>query len=196
MSREQARFIIALIIVVSLSVVGYYVATSLRAQRQQERDLTKWAADVVPEATQRMQHFRRAKIRDGKKVWEIAARQARYSQEKNEIVVEGPEVSLYLADGEVIELHCQEGRVYLNGDDEEVSLMELAGDLEIRVKDLVITTPNAVYNSEQNTITSPGPVRIVGRGLEVEGQGYTVNVAEKMLTLNADVRTTVTKGEG
>lgn len=195
MSREQARFIIALVVVVSLAVVGYYVAASLRAQRQQELDITKWAMDVVPEAAQRMQNFRRAKIRDGKKVWEIAARQARYSQEKNEIVVEGPEVSLYLKDGEVIALRCQEGRIHLDGD-EEVSRMELSGGLEIRLNGMVITTPNAVYDSEPNTITSSGPIHIVGRGLEVEGQGYTVNVSEKRLTLHADVRTTMTKGEG
>lgn len=195
MSREQIRFVIALVVVASLGMVGYYVTTSLKAQRQQEQDLTKWVADVVPEAAQRMQNFRRAKIRDGKKVWEIAARQARYSQENNEIVVEGPEVSLYMKDGDVIALRCQEGRVHLDGD-EEVSRMELSGNLEIRINDLVITTPSAEYNSEQNTIASSGPVRIVGRGLEVEGQGYSVNVSEKRLTLNADVRTTVTKGEG
>jgi LPS export ABC transporter protein LptC len=195
MNREQVRFIIALVVVVSLAVVGYYVATSLRAQERQEQDLTKWAKDIVPEVAQRMQNFRRAKIRDGKKVWEIAAQQARYLQDNNEVVVERPEVSLYLKDGEIIALRCQEGRVYLDGD-EDVTRMELSGDLEIRVNDLVITTPNAVYNSEQNTIVSSGPIHIAGRGLEVEGQGYTVNVSEKRLTLNADVRTTMTKGEG
>jgi LPS export ABC transporter protein LptC len=195
MSREQVRFVIALTVAVSLVIVGYYVATTLQAQRLREQDLAQLVKDVAPEAAQRMRNFRRAKIRDGKKVWEIAARQARYSQETNEIVVEGPEVSLFLKEGETIALRCKEGRVYLN-DDEDVIRMEFSGELEMRVNDFVITTPNAVYESAHNTITSPGPVHIVGRGLAVEGQGYTVDVAEKRVTLNTNVRSTVTREEG
>jgi LPS export ABC transporter protein LptC len=195
MSREQARFIIALAVVVSLVIVGYQLVTTLQAQRRSEQDVARLVTDVAPEAAQRMQNFRRAKIRDGKKVWEIAARQASYSQENNEIVVEGPEVTLYVKNGDVIALRCHEGRVHLNND-EEMIRMELSGDLEMRVGDFVITTPNAVYENERNAIFSDGPVRIVGQGVEVEGQGYTVDVAEKRLTLNAAVYTTVARGEG
>jgi LPS export ABC transporter protein LptC len=195
MSREQARFMIALAVVISLGIVGYQLVTTLRAQKQNEQDIARLVTDVAPEAAQRMQNFRRAKIRDGKKVWEIAARQASYSQENNEIVVEGPEVTLYVKNGDVIALRCQEGRVHLN-DDEEMIRMELSGDLEMRVGDFVITTPNAVYENERNAIFSDGPVRIVGQGVEVEGQGYTVDLAEKRLTLNAEVHTTVARGEG
>jgi LPS export ABC transporter protein LptC len=195
MSRAQVRFIIALAVAMSLVIVGYQLVTTLKAQRRHEQDIARLVTDVAPEMAQRMQNFRRAKIRDGKKVWEIAARQASYSQENNEIVVEGPEVTLYVKNGDIIALRCHEGRVHLN-DDEEVIRMELSGDLEMRVGDLVITTPNAVYENERNAIFSNGPVRIVGQGVEVEGQGYIVDVAEKRLTLNAAVYTTVARGEG
>lgn len=195
MSRGQARFLIALVVTVSLLIVAYYVVSTLQAQRLSEKNIEWLRADVPPEEGQRMQNFRRAKIRDGKKVWEIAARQARYSRENNEIIVEGPEVTLYLNDGDVVALRCQEGRVHL-GEGEEVSRMELSGDLVVQVNNFVITTPNAVYENEHNTISSPGPVRIVGQGMEVEGQGYVVDVSEKRVTLNADVRTTVMRGEG
>jgi LPS export ABC transporter protein LptC len=194
MSQEQIRFLIALAVAISLTVVGYQLITALRTQKLQERDLAHLVKDVEPETAQRMQNFRRAKIREGKKVWEIAARQANYLQEKNEIVVEGPEVSLYIKDGGVIALRCQEGRVHLS-EDEEVIRMELSGDLEMRVDDFVITTPQAVYESERNAIFSDGPVYIVGQGVAVEGRGYIVEVSEKRLTLKADVQTTVTRGE-
>ena len=195
MSRVQARFVIALAVVISLAIVGHQLVTTLQAQRQNERDIAHLVTDVAPEAAQRMQNFRRAKIRDGKKVWEIAARQASYSHEKNEIVVEGPEVTLYVKNGDVIALRCHEGRVHLNND-EEVIRMELSGDLEMRVGDFVITTPNAVYENERNTIFSDSPIRIVGQGVEVEGQGYNVDVSEKSLTLNAEVSTIVARREG
>lgn len=195
MSRDQVRFLIALAVVTSLIIVGYQLVAALQAQKRIEHDMAHLVDDVEPEATQRMQNFRRAKIRDGKKVWEIAARQARYSHENNEIVVERPEVSFYMKNGDVVALRCHEGRVRLD-DHEEVIRMELSGDLEMRINDFVITTPNAVYESERNVIFSDGPVRIVGQSVEVEGQGYTVDVAEKRLTLNAKVQTTVTRGEG
>ncbi|MBI3300583.1 MAG: LPS export ABC transporter periplasmic protein LptC [Deltaproteobacteria bacterium] len=196
MSREQMRFVVAVAATLVFIVVGYYLTVTLRAQRHSERQLKQWAADLSPEAAQRMQNFRRTKIRDGKKVWEIAARQASYSEDSNEILVEAPEVSLYLSDGEVIALRCQEGRVHLDSGEQEVTRMELIGNLEIRIGDFSVKTPAAVYESEHNTISSPGPVQITGRGFSVEGQGYTVDVTDKRLTLNADVRTTVTREEG
>lgn len=195
MSREQLRFVLGLTVAASLLIVGYFVVSALRAQKVNDDEIRRLAADVVPEAEQRMQNFRRAKIRDGKKVWEIAARQARYSQEHGDIVVEGPEVSLYLKDGEVVALRCREGRVRLDND-EEVMRLELAGEIEVRLNGFVITTDSAVYESEQNTISSPGTVRVVGNGVEVEGQGYSVDVAEKRLSLAANVRTTVMRKEG
>jgi LPS export ABC transporter protein LptC len=195
MSREQLRFVLALAVTASLLVVGYAVMSSLRVQKANDEEIRRLAQDVVPEAQQRMQNFRRAKIRDGRKVWEIAARQARYSQENGEIVVEGPEVSLYPKEGEVISLRCQQGKVRLDGD-EEVAHLELSGAIEVRLDGFVITTANAVYDSELNTISSAGPVRVSGNGVEVEGEGYAVDVGAKRLTLAANVRTTVMKREG
>ncbi len=195
MSREQARFLVALTVSSLLIVVGYYLISTLRAQRLKDRTVAEMAKDIVPDAAQRMQQFRRAKIRDGKKVWEIAASQARYLEENHVIVVENPDVTLYTKDEDPIALRCQEGRVHLD-DQEEISTMELIGSVEVRVDDLLITTPNAVYEQNRDLISSSAPLRIVGRGLEVEGRDYTVVVSEKRLNLNADVRTTITREKG
>jgi LPS export ABC transporter protein LptC len=194
MSREQVRFLIALIVAISLAAVGYHVAATLRAQRIQEENLSPMVKDVLPDTDQRMQNFHRAKIRDGKKVWEVTARQARYTEESSIIIVESPDVTLYLKDGNPVALRCQEGRIYLD-DHQEVSSMELTGNVEVRVNDLVITTTTAMYKQEGNTLSSSAPLRIVGRGLEAEGQGYTVDITEKRLNLHADVNTTFTNAK-
>jgi lipopolysaccharide export system protein LptC len=102
-------------------------------------------------------------------------------------------VTLYLKDGEMIALRCREGRVFVEGGEQEVKRMELNGDLEMHIGDLSLKTPSAVYESEQNIISSSDLVQITGRGLSVEGQGYTVDVDEKRLTLNADVHTLITR---
>lgn len=196
MSREQARFVVAVAALCVFVTVGYYLTVTLRAQQHNEHQLKRWAADLSPEVDQRMQDFRRVKMRDGKKVWEIAARQARYSQDSRELVVEGPEVSLYFSDGTVLALHCREGRVQLDSGEHVATRMELIGDLEMQLGDFSLRAQEAVYESERNTISSPGVVQVTGRGFTVEGVGYTVDVTEKLLTLNGEVRTTVDRREG
>jgi LPS export ABC transporter protein LptC len=196
MSRGQLRFIIGIAVVLLLVTIGYHLTVNVRAQKERDKVIEKLVADLPPETEQRMQNFRRVKVRDGKKVWEIAARQARYSGESGEVTVDAPEVALYFGDGEVIALRCREGRVYLNAGEQEVTRIELKGDLEMRIGDFLLNTQEAVYESEHNIISSSAPVQVVGRGFTVEGQGYTIAVADKRLTLNAAVRTTLNKGEG
>jgi LPS export ABC transporter protein LptC len=197
MSREQARFLVALTASVLLVVVGYYLISTLRAQRLKDQNIADLRKDVFPDAAQRMQRFRRAKIVDGQKVWEIAANQARYLEEDHLIILEKPDVTLYVKDESPVVLRCQEGRVHLN-DQQDISTMELTGDVEVQVNDFIITTPTAVYDQARDLISSSASLHIVGRGLEVEGREYTVKVSEKRLNLHADVRTTMTheKGEG
>jgi len=175
--------------------VGYRLRVTMRQQQEAEAKVKEIAPDLTAMTEQRMQDFRRTKVRDGKKVWEIVARQARYSQERQEVIVEGPEFSLYLKDGEVIALKSQEARVHLDSKGQEVSRIELKGNLEMRVGDFSIKTQEATFENERNTIVSDGTVQIDGPGLSVAGQGYMVDVAEKRLTLNADVQTTINKGE-
>jgi LPS export ABC transporter protein LptC len=168
----------------------------MHVQHHKKRLLDKISKDIVPEADQRMQNFRRVEVRDGKKIWEIAARQARYFEANGEVIVEAPEVSFYLSDGGVIALRCGEGHLYIAKDGKTVTQMELKNDLQVQIGDFSVRTQEAVYDSEHDTISSPGPVQITSQGLLVEGQGYTVDVGDKRLTLNADVHTTLTKEEG
>jgi LPS export ABC transporter protein LptC len=196
MNRSQARFVSALAALLLLSGIVYYLTVTVRDQRRNVRLQKEIGASVDPDADQRMQNFRRVQVRDGKKIWEVAARQARYFQDSGEVAVDAPEVSLYLNSGETIALRCGEGRLHLGANDTDVTRIELKRDLEIRIGDFSLRTQEAVYDSEHNTISSPGSVQISGPGLWIEGQGYTVDVTDKRLTLNAEVRTTVTREEG
>lgn len=196
MSRYQVRFVTALAAALLIGGVVYHLFVTMRIQHHNQRLLEKIRKEVVPEADQRMQNFRRVQVRDGRKIWEIAAHQARYFEANGELVVEAPEVSFYLNDGEVITLRCGEGRLHMGKDEKAITQMELKNELQIQVGDFSLRTQEAVYDSEHDTISSPGAVQITSRGLLVEGQGYTVDVADKRLTLNADVRTTLTKEEG
>jgi len=196
MSRYQVRFVTALVAVLLMVGVVYHLTVTLRRQHHNTQIIETMRKDIVPEADQRLQNFRRVQVRNGKKIWEIAARQARYFEADGEMIVEAPEVSFYLSDGEVVALRCGEGRLHMGKDAKTITQMKLQNDLQIQIGDFSLHTQEAVYDSEHDTISSAGAVQITSRGLLVEGQGYTVDVADKRLTLNAEVRTTVTKEEG
>ena len=194
MSRGQARFLIAGVVLLLFAVVGHGLMNNNAAS---ERNDPGFEAPLPTTAEQRMQNFRRVKIRpDGQKAWEIVARQARYLTEDHLVIVEAPEFSFYPKDSEAFSLKSREARVVLTADKkEEVMRVELNGNLEMQVGDFIIKTETAVFETEQNRISSTSAVQINGPGVEVAGQGYAVDVVNKHLTLEADVQTTLTRRE-
>jgi LPS export ABC transporter protein LptC len=196
MSRGQARFLIISLVAILLAVVGRSLI--INTNRADNNDP---ALDPTPGPTatseQRMENFKRVKIRpDGKKAWEIVARKARYSPEDHLVIVESPQFSFYTKEGEPFSLRSREARVLLTSDkNEEVTRVELSGDLEMQVNDFLVKTQEAIFEAEQNRISSPGAVQIDGPGVTVVGQGYSVDVANKLLTLEGEVQTTLSRSE-
>ena len=196
MNRNQIRFLLGLTILALLTTLGY-LGSQVGKQPDTARLIDQLAAESTEEDTvQRMTEFRRVKMQDGEKVWEIVARQARYFPDKNEIIIETPEVSLYLDDGEAVALRCQEGTIHLDGSSQDLRGIELRGDVEMTMGDIVFTTEKAIYDRQKNTISSSGLIYIVGQVFTIEGRGYTVAIDTKHLTLKAEVQTTVTQEVG
>ncbi len=193
MSRNQVRFVIGLVIVCLLGGLGYRLGAGLWLQRQGDQELPAFTS---ADADQRMQNFQRIKMRGGKKIWEIAATQARFFEDRRELLVDSPAIALYLDSGEVFALQCQEGRVYLDESVQEIVLMKLRGDIEMQIGELSLKTQTALYDSAQNTISAPDTVHIVGQGLYIEALGYQVAMNEKQITLHAKVHTTLAREEG
>ena len=196
MSRSQARFIISAMVFALLTVVGHRLVVNNQAGEAKIKEL-EGPTPIASTTDQQMNDFRRVKVRpDGKKAWEIVARKARYSTENHLVIVEAPQFSFYPKDGDAFSLRSREARVLLTSDTkQEVMRIELSGDLEMQVGDLVITTQEAIFENEQNRISSQAAVQITGPGVVVAGQGYSVDVVNKYLTLDADVQTTLSRRE-
>ncbi|HZA57502.1 MAG TPA: hypothetical protein VE616_24895, partial [Candidatus Udaeobacter sp.] len=69
--HKRKRLILLAIIFVSLAAVGYKVAESIWVMKAREfrKDPLK-ALEHLPESALHIRDFRRAKIEDGRKVWE------------------------------------------------------------------------------------------------------------------------------
>lgn len=196
MSRHQIRFILGITVLGLILALGY-LSSQVGKDPATARLIDELSTpDVTEEAmVQRMTEFRRVKMQDGKKVWEIVARQARYFADTNAVVIDTPEVSLYFSDGEAVALRCQEGTVHLNRESDLLHI-DLRGNLEIQMGAISLKTDQATYDRQKNTISSDGVIHVVGQGFTLEGKGYTVAVDTKQLTLNAEVYTTVTRESG
>ncbi len=196
MSRHQIRFMLGLTVLGLIFALGY-LSSQVGKDPATARLIDELSTPDATEETlvQRMTEFRRVKMQDGKKVWEIVARQARYFADTNAVVIDTPEVSLYFSDGEAVALRCQEGTVHLDGEADLLHI-ELRGNLEIQMGDISLKTEQATYDRQQNTMFSDGVIHVVGQGFTLEGRGYTVAVDTKRLTLNAEVYTTVTRESG
>ena len=196
MGRNQIRFVLGISVLVVIVVLGY-LGARLRQDVETRQMLDEIAASTEDGAvSQRMSEFRRIKMKDGKKVWEIAARQARYLANTNTVVIDSPEISFYFQDGETVELNCREGTIHLHEETQDLVRIDLNGDLTMQVGDVSFTTDRAVYDHQDNTIVSDGVLNVAGEGFTAAGRGYSVTVDTKRLVLDADVRTTVTRKVG
>lgn len=196
MDRNQIRFVLGISVLVVIVVLGY-LGARLRQDVETRQMLDEIAASTEDGAvSQRMSEFRRIKMKDGRKVWEIAARQARYLADTNTVVIDSPEISFYFQDGETVELNCREGTIHLHEETQDLVRIDLNGDLTMQVGDVSFTTDRAVYDHQDNTIVSDGVLNVAGEGYTATGRGYSVTVDTKRLVLDADVRTTVTRKVG
>lgn len=196
MGRNQIRFVLGISVLVVIVVLGY-LGARLRQDVETRQMLDEIAASTEDGAvSQRMSEFRRIKMKDGRKVWEIAARQARYLADTNTVVIDSPEISFYFQDGEAVELNCREGTIHLHEETQDLVRIDLNGGLTMQVGDVSFTTDRAVYDHQDNTIVSDGVLNVAGEGYTATGRGYSVTVDTKRLVLDADVRTTVTRKVG
>ncbi len=197
MSRNQIRFLLGITVITVVLLLSYLstqVGTEPEAIRRLSETISK--ENIGQGHVQRMTEFRRVKMQDGRKVWEIVAHKARYFSGTNTILIEAPHVSLFFEDGEAVALRCNEGTLHLADDTQDLVRIELKGKLEMEFGDVILKTDRALYDHGQNTISSDSTLYIVGRGFTVKGTGYTVTVNTKQLQLNSAVHTTITQEAG
>jgi LPS export ABC transporter protein LptC len=177
--KRHFRLAVIAAIFLLLGVVAVLVGRTVWERRKPAMILD--ALELVPGVSQHIQDFRRVKVKDGRKVWEVAAEDGQYFEDDKVIVVRGAVMEWYLEDGRTVGLRGDEGRIILDG--REVSRVELSGDIQVSLADYVVRTASATYDSEERVIHAPGPIRITGRALELKGDGLDVDVEGQRLSI-------------
>lgn len=181
--RKRLRLFIFLVVVVSLG--GVVALTGRAIWRQKQAELLARGLDLLPGVMQRLQNFRRVKVVDDRKVWEVAAEDAQYYEAEKMVLVRGAAVHIFLEDGRTIGLAGSEGRVYIDG--KEVARVELSGGIEVTMADYKVKADAAMYDQERELVSTPGRVQISGAGLDVTAEGMEIDLASKSLRLLSQV---------
>jgi len=178
--------VVALVILL-LGAVVVLVGRSMWQQKKQ--DLAQKALELVPGVSQHIQDFRRVKVHEGRKVWEVAAQDAQYFEEDKAVIVRDAVVQWFMKDGRILGLSGAEGRITL--EDREVTHVELHGDISVTLADYVVHTDRATYDRQRDLISAPGQVDLSGHNLHVRGEGMELEVEAQRVKLLDRVSTDI-----
>lgn len=137
-----------------------------------------------------LDNFERSEVRDGRKTWEVKAREGHYMPGSSSALVKDAKLWVYQKDGDIVSIAAREATLYLNGT--ELTRAETRGDVVVmKNDDMTLTTDVAVFDKAANTVQAPGLVRIVTEAMDVEGVGMLVDVSGQEVKLLGNVSTLV-----
>jgi LPS export ABC transporter protein LptC len=187
--RKARRSILLTAILISLAAITYKVTDILRRVHKEVKATPIKALDYLPESALRLKEFHRAKIEDGRKVWELFGDEASYFKEQKEALIKKPRFYYYDKKGEVVETTGNEALLYLN--EKELERMELHGDVQVTFQGYILKSEEANYLPAKDQIVLPNRTTVAGEGIELEGARMEVEIQDKKIRLLRAVKTKI-----
>jgi len=185
--RKFRRSILLLAIFLSLGGVAYKVTEIVQRAQKEIKNKPLKVLDYLPESLLRLKDFHRAKIEDGRKVWELFGEEASYFKEQKEAVIKKPRFYFYDKKGDVAETTGDEAHIYLN--EKEMERMELRGAIQVTFQGYVLKSEEANYLPAKDQIILPNHTTVVGEGISLEGSRMEVELEDKKIRLLHQVKT-------
>ena len=126
--------------------------------------------------------------RDGKREWRLEASSARYSQTKNEVILEDLSMTFYLDDGSEVYMTAKKGILNTRTNNVEVS-----GDVVIKRESYELTTQKLNYEHDKRIVYSRVPVLIVGDEAEISADSASLDLNTKKLRLKGNVESSISE---
>ena len=188
--RKRKRLILLVVIILSLGGLGYKVAESIWAMKVNEiRRSPLKALDYLPESALQIKDFRRAKVEDGRKIWELVGDEARYFKDQREAVIKNPKFFYYDSNGETAETTGAMAHLFFN--ERELEKMQLEGGIRVSYQGYVLRSEQAIYLPADQRIVFPSRALVAGNGLELEGSRMEVELESKKLRMLQNVKSRI-----
>jgi LPS export ABC transporter protein LptC len=185
---RKRRFLLLAAILASLGGVGYKVTAEIWANKLRDiRENPIQLLDQLPESALSIKDFRRAKVENGRTVWELLGEEASYDKDQRQAVIHKPRFLYYDKNGEVAEASADIAHVYLN--EKELEKMQLEGGIEISYSGYLLNSQEATYLPAKEQIMMPQRTTLTGEGLQLQGASMEVDLGESKVRLLRDVKT-------
>jgi LPS export ABC transporter protein LptC len=185
---RKRRFLLLAAILASLGGVGYKVTAEIWANKLRDiRENPIQLLDQLPDSALNIKDFRRAKVENGRTVWELRGEEAKYDKDQRQAVIQKPRFLYYDKKGEVAEASADIAHVYLN--EKELEKMQLEGGIEISYSGYLLNSQEATYLPAKEQIMMPQRTTLTGEGLELQGASMEVDLGESKVRLLRDVKT-------
>jgi len=185
--RKVRRSTLLLVIFLSLGGVAYKVVEIVRGMQHEIRKNPRKILDYLPESALHMKDFHRAKVENGRKIWELFGDEANYYKDQKEAVIKKPRFYYYDQKGETIETVGDQARLFLN--EKELERMELSGGVQVTFQGYVLKSEQANYLATKDQIELPTRTTVTGEGMELEGSRMEVEMEAKKIRLITNVKT-------
>ena len=187
--RKTRRILLLAVIFCSLGWVGYKVTEVVRQMKKVEKKSAVAILDTMPEAVLHIRDFHRAKIENGRKVWELFGDEANYMKDKKEALIIKPRFLYYDKKDQPAETSAETAHIFLN--EKELERLELKGGVRVTMQGYVLTSESANYLPAKEQISLPTRTQVVGEGISLEGASMEVELEDKKIRLVRDVKTKI-----
>jgi LPS export ABC transporter protein LptC len=187
--RKIRRSVLLLAVFLALGGVAYKVKDTVSQAKREIRKNPLKILDYMPESALHVRGFRRAKVEDGRKVWEIIGDEADYFKDQSQAVIKKPRFLYYDRNGETAETAGDIARMFLS--EKELDKLQIEGDIQVTYQNYTLRSEEAVYFPAQQRIFLPKRTTLTGEGLELEGASMEVELESQKIRLLRNVKTKI-----
>lgn len=185
MNRMRLRMVLVLVLCVSFGSLAFFLG---RSMLEQQVEVTRSSMPEMAEnIEQRIQGFHRVNVRDGTKVWDLRATQARIQKGQNRILVDEPRIELHDADWAKVNVRSGSGQVDLK--EGELDRVELDGGLVLDFGGYRLESTRGTYLGEDRLIVLAEGGAVVSAVVDLSGSFMLLSLDKSVLGVVGDVVT-------
>jgi LPS export ABC transporter protein LptC len=187
--RKTRRLVLLLAVFLALGGVAYKVIETVHQAQQEIMKNPIKALDYLPESALHVKDFRRAKVENGRKIWEVMGEEADYFKDEKQAVIKKPRFFYYGENGEAAETSGEVARMFLG--DKELQKLQLEGGIQVTYQNYTLKSEEAVFLPQEQRIVLPKRTTLVGGGFELEGSSMEIELESKKVRLQNNVKTKI-----
>jgi LPS export ABC transporter protein LptC len=188
-TRKKRRLALLVVVFLGLAGVGYKVFQMISAAKQEISKNPIKALDYLPDSALHVKEFRRAKVENGRKIWEVMGEEADYFKDQKQAVIKKPRFVYYDQNGEAAETSGDVATMFLG--DKELEKLQLQGGIEVTYQNYQLNSEEAIFVPGDQRIILPKKTTLVGGGIELEGSRMEIELESRKVRLINNVRTKI-----